>query len=586
MAGKIFINYRRGQTLSEAQHLATLLSQTFGTCRIFIDVRGIEGFSHWLTVLKDQVAGTAAMISVIGPGWADLRDKDGKRRLDNPEDFVRYEIREALSRDIPVFPVLLDGAELPAREDLPEDMRGMLRRQGMDLRAKSFPEDAKAIARRIKQTLANGKRGVPVWAAAAMASAALAGGIYAGPFVLTQMGVELPWVEAVTDKGLRQELAAAASAADRAEKARQDAEAKLAQAERNLSAARRDLATARAELEKAKARSGEIAADLDEARGQLKEAEARAEAAEAAKNKAESGLAELRKKPPAFNPNRANKPLEPSELAALKAGNEFKECDACPQMAVVPEGEFSMGSPKGEAGRSEDEDDKPGEGGEQVRVKIGKPFAVGKFEVTVREYTACVDAKKCRPPEWLEPGSTYNVKTGSNNVYKKFGAALTGDNYPIIGVSWDDATEYTKYLAEKTGHPYRLLSEAEWEYAARAKNKARFSFGDDEKSLERYAWYSLNAGGKTWQVGQKLPNDFGLHDMHGNVWEWVQDCYADSYKGAPRDGSAANVTKDCRRVLRGGSWSYNPITLRSAFRLRYSADFRYFNIGFRVARTL
>jgi hypothetical protein len=152
-AGRIFINYRRGQSLAEAQHLATILSNDFGRPHVFIDVRGINGFSDWFETLRQQVEGSAAMISVIGPRWLDAADESGSR-LDNPEDFVRFEIAEALRRGIPVLPVLLDGAALPPKTRLPAELHGMLRRQGMDLHAKRFPEDAAAISKLLRKVLA------------------------------------------------------------------------------------------------------------------------------------------------------------------------------------------------------------------------------------------------------------------------------------------------------------------------------------------------------------------------------------------------------------------------------------------------
>jgi eukaryotic-like serine/threonine-protein kinase len=131
-----------------------------------------------------------------------------------------------------------------------------------------------------------------------------------------------------------------------------------------------------------------------------------------------------------------------------------------------------------------------------------------------------------------------------------------------------------------------VLTEAEWEYAARAGNPGRYSFGDDKTQLGEYAWFSENSGGKTQPVGKKKPNAFGLYDMHGNVWQWVEDCFELSYSGAPTDGSAV-AREDCSgRVLRGGSWYNYRLDLRSANRVRGSADNRLLTYGFRVARTL
>jgi formylglycine-generating enzyme required for sulfatase activity len=136
-----------------------------------------------------------------------------------------------------------------------------------------------------------------------------------------------------------------------------------------------------------------------------------------------------------------------------------------------------------------------------------------------------------------------------------------------------------------TGKTYRLLTEAEWEYAARAGSPSRFPFGDDEAELAKYAWYAADSGSRTHDVGQKLPNAFGLYDMLGNVWEWTEDCYG-PYTSAPTDG-AAKTGGDCsRHVVRGGSWYYNQQNLRSATRDKNAVDNRFNSLGFRVARTL
>ena len=162
-----------------------------------------------------------------------------------------------------------------------------------------------------------------------------------------------------------------------------------------------------------------------------------------------------------------------------------------------------------------------------------------------------------------------------------------GRTLPVEKVSWDDTQQFIAKLNQKTGQKYRLPSEAEWEYAARAGTTTEWSHGNDESKLGNYAWYGRNSGSKTQEVGQKLPNSLGLYDMHGNVWEWTQDCWHNNYSNAPTDGSA--WTTGCTtniRVLRGGSWNYSPAHLRSAFRIRSNPDLRGSSYGFRLARNL
>jgi formylglycine-generating enzyme required for sulfatase activity len=239
-------------------------------------------------------------------------------------------------------------------------------------------------------------------------------------------------------------------------------------------------------------------------------------------------------------------------------GETFRDCSDCPQMVSIPAGSFMMGSPANETGRYDDE-------GPQRRVSV-PAFAAGRYEVTWAEWDRCVAAGGC-----------------ASLAADGFG----GGSRPVTNVPWNEAVAYTKWLSNKTGQTYRLLSEAEWEYAARAGNSGRWSFGENEVSLGSYAWYSSNSGSATHAVGTKTANAFGLHDMHGNVWEWVQDCHAGNYSaGQPSNGSAYTSGSCSFRVYRGGSWGDAPQNLRSADRLTNVPSIRGDILGFRVARTL
>ena len=246
---------------------------------------------------------------------------------------------------------------------------------------------------------------------------------------------------------------------------------------------------------------------------------------------------------------------------ALKPGGVFQECAGdCPEMVVVPTGSFMMGSPKG-PGEGSTHNEQP-----QHEVTITKPFAAGKYEVTFAEWDACVAAEGC--------------PAASDNGWGR-------GTRPVINVSWDDAQRYVTWLSRLTGKTYRLLTEAEWEYAARAGTTTAYSFGDDEAALGEYAWYNENSDLKTHPVGEKKPNAFGLYDMYGNVLEMVEDIYHDNYNGAPTDGSAWLSGGDpTRRVRRGGSWGYGPPSVRSALRDWSPPNGRLTVVGFRVSRTL
>jgi formylglycine-generating enzyme required for sulfatase activity len=235
---------------------------------------------------------------------------------------------------------------------------------------------------------------------------------------------------------------------------------------------------------------------------------------------------------------------------AAKPGSVFKECaTGCPTMVVVPADSFTMGSPD--------------DGAPQRNVTIAKPFAVGKTEVTFAEWDACVAVSACQK--------------ASDNLWGR------GDQ-PVINVSWGDAKQYVAWLSRITGKEYRLLSEAEWEYAARATG---FSFGDDEAALGEYAWYAANSGKQTHPVGEKKPNTFGLYDMYGNVDEWVEDPWHDNYEHASIDGSPWVKDGDTsRHVVRGGAWLNRASFLRASNRIWLPTDGRYDYLGFRLARTL
>lgn len=235
-------------------------------------------------------------------------------------------------------------------------------------------------------------------------------------------------------------------------------------------------------------------------------------------------------------------------------GQSFKDCDVCPEMVVVPAGRFEMGD--------ENSDQKP-----VHRVTIPKPFAVGKYEVTFAEWDACVAQGGCN---------------GHRPVDEHWGRG----NRPVIKVSWDDAKAYAAWLSKRTGKKYRLPTEAEWEYAARAGTTTTWSCGAQESCLDGAAWYTKNAGLKTQPVGGKAANGFGLHDMHGNVWEWTEDCWNAGYAGAPTDGGAWTSGDCSQRVLRGGSWSNLPRYLRAANRFGNYSTVRYYSYGFRMSRTL
>lgn len=268
------------------------------------------------------------------------------------------------------------------------------------------------------------------------------------------------------------------------------------------------------------------------------------------------------------------------------AGSVFKDCAACPQMVALPAGRFTMGSSAADQawavshGTTAESvsDESP-----QHEVAL-RAFAMGKFDVTRGEYATFVrdtghpDGDGCG-----HDGEKWNKQAGVS--WRNPGFAQS-DRDPVVCVTWQDAQAYVSWLSRKVHRPYRLPSEAEWEYAARAGTTTRLWWSDDDTAAADHAWYSVNSGSQTHPVGLKPANPFGLYDMAGNVWQWTQDCYVDSYAAAPKDGSAVEVKDTCMRVDRGGSWYYPSWLLRPATRERNPPDYRDLIMGFRVARSL
>ena len=241
----------------------------------------------------------------------------------------------------------------------------------------------------------------------------------------------------------------------------------------------------------------------------------------------------------------------------VPVGQSFRDCPlVCPEMVVIPAGDFTMGSPTLDL--HADADERP-----PRRVRVSAPLAVGKHEVTFQNWDACVAEGGCGGHRPNDQG---------------WGRG----RHPVITVSWVHAQSYVRWLSGRTGQRYRLLTEAEWEYAARAGTETAYAFGP--QITPGQANYNNGQRARTQEVGIYPANPFGLHDMHGNVWEWVMDGYRDSYAGAPADAGGMVEMRDNRRVMRGGSWADRAEGLRSANREWLSPTETRVDVGFRVAR--
>ena len=268
------------------------------------------------------------------------------------------------------------------------------------------------------------------------------------------------------------------------------------------------------------------------------------------------GVAQVRHAldPKARAPEAAPAKAAPEPLSVFH--DRLKDGSQGPELVWLPPGRFLMGSPDG------DETANPAER-PRHEVRIARPFAIGRFPVTFADYDRfCAVAGRNKPGD----------------------QGWGRDRYPVINCSWEDAIAYCLWLSGQTGRTYRLPSEAEWEYACRAGTATRWSCGDDEKALADHAWFDGNSGGRIHPVGEKAANPWGLHDMHGNVWEWVQDHWHDNYQGAPDDGSAWETPAGLGRVARGGGWFLDAGDCRSARRGRGGPADRNGGLGFRLAR--
>ncbi|MDR2196329.1 MAG: formylglycine-generating enzyme family protein [Gallionellaceae bacterium] len=293
----------------------------------------------------------------------------------------------------------------------------------------------------------------------------------------------------------------------------------------------------------------------------------------------------------------ASQVLQNNACVTAPAGTAFLDCvDVCPTMVVIPAGSFTMGSPDSEPGRSNDE-------GPQHQVTIAQPFAVGQSPVTVAQWSAFIQATG-----YAGDPAAINFDCLSAGAFFP-----QTSNDPVVCVNWNEAQAYVQWLSQKTGKSYRLLSEAEWEYVARAGTQTAYPFpnittdqngNQTTNELAKYANYydfvdyttnsqaaagSFDGFANTSPVGSYPKNAFGLNDVIGNVWEWTQDCFHIDYQNAPTTGVAwqAENGGNCSfRVLRGGSWDFGPQVLRAAFRGWDEPAGRSGLIGLRVARTV
>jgi formylglycine-generating enzyme required for sulfatase activity len=526
---KVFISYRRDDDPNAAARIRDALTAKFGRSSVFMDVDNLLAGLRFDEELAKALAACDVFLAVIGPRWMDLLKT---KASSGDRDYVREEIAEALRRRIVVIPVRV-GREgqlppLPIAQELPLEIRDLVHYQKHDVIYEQFGRDANALVDAITAVRRHLR---PETARASLrvpwgwVGATAASVLAIGWVGAHQMGLPVWWPLAGDAKSV-------------------------------LEPSMEDLAAAAK-----KAVLKEQAAAAEQRRREQAEAKRKADAALQADRERQRREEDAMKRDP---------------IAALAPGSgrsardqltDRSPCPFCPEMVVVPAGRFTMGSPENEPERVSDE--------AQVRVSIPAPFAAGRYAITFDEWDAC-------------------VADGGCNEYKPSDEGWGRGKRPVINVSWEHAKSYAAWLSRKTGKTYRRLSEAEREYVTRAGKTTPFWWGSS--ITPKQANYNGNytyAGGfkgeyrqRTVSVDSFEPNPWGLYNVHGNVWEWTEDCWNDSNTGNPGD-ARARTTGNCGRLaVRGGSWNGNPQTLRSAYREAWYAGGRSLDLGFRLARTL
>lgn len=549
---RIFLSYRRDDSAGHAGRLFDRLAEHFGKEQLFMDVDDIELGEDFVQVIEAAVNSSAVLLVVIGRRWLAGGDAT-THRLDNPNDFVRLEVAAALARNIRVIPVLVQDASMPRPQDLPDDIASLSRRNAISLSDLRWNRDLDQLISRLDDFLAKQQE--------------------ARRKEEEEAGKE------------RQREAEARHVKEAEEGRRREVEAQRKQAEEE----RLGQEAGAAERLRREAEDSAQATAIHEAM------QSREEPAQGQQNTPPDGP------PPARQGGRAQEVVDKwgrKELGLLAAAmllvgaiggvvllSQRREAttspivtatgtpsvagsgqsipaDAAPSplpavtsraglLVLLPPGEFEMGSTE------EEPDEQP-----VHTVVIREPFYLGRYEVTQAQWRAVMGS----------------VPSQSSD----------GDDLPVENVSWNDAQEFILKLNEQDAeYTYRLPSEAEWEYACSKGEKQEQIDKEDKDAWERIflskGWFDRNSDKQTHPVGQKEPNDFGLYDMHGNVWEWCGDRYHPNYRGAPPDGSTWSSGGDGRRILRGGSWDSYAYNCRCADRARYAPTARGPRAGLRLA---
>ena len=527
--GGIFISYRRGDSEGQARALSTELANYVGEGSVFMDVDSVALGRDFRQSLHESLESCDTVLALIGVNWLDIKDAAGRRRLDDPDDFVRREIAVALKRNIPVTPVLLQGASMPAQERLPDDLKELAFRNGFELSHTRWHSDVREMAQRLGLgDAAVGPANAPAKNAGKRIPPKQPDAISPG----TQAGRPLE----------RRPRGPAAQAPQWLTRRRALGAATVAAAATGAAIAVPPILRLASKPPKPSLRTVTVDfATVDEKGARLT-----------------------------------------TDTASVFTYTETLGSSVGLDMVSIPGGAFAMGSPVYEPERRPNE-------GPQHEVTL-KPFCIGASPVTQAQWAAVVTARPGKLSHGLDP----------------FPSFFKGRDLPVETISWYEADEFCRRLAELTGRDYRLPTEAEWEYACRAGSAGPFNVGptittdlanycgeggavcgdSGGKSVASDVYDGVTYGsgsydqgptgkfrGTTTPRGTFPPNRFGLYDMHGNVWEYCLDMSSPTYVDAPADGGTYLAgPQGADRILRGGSWSHNPAICRSAYRDSISPD--------------
>ncbi len=527
----LFISYRRDDSSGYAINLYDRIASRFGHDRVFMDIDHIQPGEDFHDIIHEKLKSVQVAIVLIGKHWLNIPG-ESSRRIDNPDDWVRLEIATLLERKIRVIPVLVGGAIMPKSTELPECLQPLARRQAHEISDNRFRTDVDRLIQVLE----------------------------------TMMSAQSPSPQTASPD--QRDSGKPKTGADASQSRQINTKSPVPPPPKDTNwfaislgiiALLFGATVLHNDFSKPTEDTGTFSLPYD-----------------ASDSMPLSATTEDKPIAIAANDAVTTKPVEKESATRLP----FE-----PEMVRIPAGTFMMGSPESEKDRESDE-------GPQHEVSIAA-FEMSRFEITVGQFRQFVQDNNYRTVAEQNGKGCFAWINGEwqqelDRNWQNPGFAQS-DDQPVVCISWQDAQAYIAWLSQKTGKLYRLPTEAEWEYAARAGTPTRYWWGDDigNNNAVCYNCGSQWDGKQTAPVGSLKANAFGLHDTAGNVLEWVQDCWHENYTHAPTDGSAWLEAGggDCsRRVIRGGSWNNLPQYLRSAYRFRNYSDLAYFYLGFRIAR--